>query len=166
MRPTFGRLTGDDLHALWGQGSLRLLAGCAPCQPFSTYSRRSRSPLYDEKWHLVAEFGRLVRESTPDFITLENVPQLVDHLVFQQLLAALCEYYVWWDVVQCINYGVPQTRKRLVLIASRFGEITLVPPRGGDVREATVRNTISRLPPLQAGETDPDDFLHSSFIAQ
>ena len=117
----------------------------------------------DEKWHLVAEFGRLVQESTPDFITVENVPQLVDHPVFQYLLTRLDGYHVWWDVVQCVDYGVPQTRKRLVLLASRFGEITLIPPCCKHRHESTtVRAAIAHLPTLQAGQTDADDPLHSA----
>ena len=157
------RLTGADLHALWGQEHITLLAGCAPCQPFSSYSRSRRSARQDEKWHLVAEFGRLVRESTPDFITVENVPQLADHEVFEDLLATLDGYHIWWDIVQCVNYGVPQTRKRLVLLASRAGAIALLPPRPTpNCESTTVRGAISHLPPLEAGDTDPADPLHSA----
>ena len=157
-------LTGADLRVLWGGEHATLLAGCAPCQPFSTYSRSARPAGDDDKWYLVAEFGRLVRESTPDFITVENVPQLADHRVFQQLLAILAErYHVWWDIVQCMDYGVPQTRKRLVLLASRCGEIGLVPPRLVNCHgSATVRETIADLPALVAGETHPGDPLHSA----
>ena len=157
------QLTGADLHALWGRDHITLLAGCAPCQPFSSYSRSAQPTHHDEKWQLVAEFGRLARESTPDFITVENVPQLADHDVFQDLLATLDGYDVWWDIVQCVDYGVPQTRKRLVLLASRSGRIALLPPRGTLGRDlTTVRGTISHLPPLQAGETDLADSLHSA----
>src|SRR5665213_113999 len=72
-------LSGADIRALWAKGHYRLLAGCAPCQPFSTYSRKGRKTRKDLKWSLVAEFGRLVRESQPDLVTMENVPQLVQH---------------------------------------------------------------------------------------
>ena len=156
-------LTGTDLHALWGPEHITLLAGCAPCQPFSTYSRSGRPTRQDKKWHLVAEFGRLVRESMPDLITVENVPQLADHDVFEELLVTLDGYYVWWDIVQCVDYGVPQTRKRLVLLASRGGAIALLPPcctRGREM--TTVRGTISHLAPLEAGNTDPTDPVHSA----
>ena len=154
------RLTGVELRALWRAEEMTLLAGCAPCQPFSTYGRSGRAARVDEKWELVAEFGRLVQESDPDLITVENVPQLADHPVFQRLLASLTRYHLWWDIVQCSDYGVPQTRKRLVLLASRFGPITLLPP--GRVEQSTVRGAISELPPLVAGETDRDDPVHSA----
>ena len=157
------QMTGTDLRALWGGKHVTLLAGCAPCQPFSTYSRSARPTQYDEKWHLIAEFARLAQESTPDFITVENVPQLADHPVFQELLSTLDRYHVWWDIIQCVDYGVPQTRKRLVLLASRFGQIKLVPPRLATChRLPTVRRTISHLHRLKAGETHPDDPLHSA----
>ena len=139
------------------------MAGCAPCQPFSSYSRSGRPARHDEKWHLVSEFGRLVQESTPDFVTVENVPQLADHDVFQDLLATLHAYHVWWDIVQCSDYGVPQTRKRLVLLASRAATIVLLPRASVPTRPSpTVRGAIFHLPPLRAGETDSGDPLHSA----
>ena len=157
------RLTGADLRTLWGQDHITLLAGCAPCQPFSSYSRSGRPTRQDEKWHLVAAFARLVRASMPDLITVENVPQLADHEVFDELLAALDGYHVWWDIVRCADYGVPQTRKRLVLLASQAGAIALLPPCCTSAYEvATVRETISHLPELEAGETDPGDPVHSA----
>src|ERR1700676_2183606 len=72
------KLNNSDLKSLWGNGP-RLLAGCAPCQSFSTYSRKGRKSRRDAKWGLVAEFGRLVEESQPEMVTMENVPQLLDH---------------------------------------------------------------------------------------
>ena len=153
----------DDLRALWDGGAVTLLAGCAPCQPFSTYSRKGRPYRRDNKWTLIADFGRLVREATPDFVTVENVPQLADHQVFECLLSALDGYHVWWDIVQCSDYGVPQTRKRLVLLASRLGDIELLPPRLKSERsQTTVRRAISHLPPLRAGDSDSNDPLHSA----
>ena len=157
------RLEGADLRALWGRGCLTLLAGCAPCQPFSTYGRGGGLGRRNGKWYLVAELGRLVQEARPDFVTVENVPQLADHEVFARFLGMLDRYHVWWDIVQCRDYGVPQTRQRLVLLASRFGKVGLMPARGAKDGEApTVRRTIGHLAPLQAGETDVDDPLHAA----
>lgn len=157
-------LSGDDIRALWQGGRYTLLAGCAPCQPFSTYSRRGRQARKDTKWDLVADFGRLVREAQPDFVTMENVPQMLDHEVFGDFIACLDGYHFWWDVIRCAEYGVPQTRKRLVLLASRLCPVKLVPPHFIDEQRnsATVRKAISHLPPLAAGETDPGDALHSA----
>ncbi len=158
------RLTGDGLKLLLKGFGRTLLAGCAPCQPFSTYSRKGRSQRDDDKWDLVWDFGRLVVELRPDFVTMENVPQLVDHPVFDEFLSALKGYNVWWDVIDCANYGVPQTRKRLVLLGSRWGELRLTPSSllGEQRRQATVRAAIGHLPRLEAGEGDESDRLHAS----
>jgi len=155
-------LSGKELEKLWPQkSSHRLLAGCAPCQPFSTYSRKGRTSRTDNKWDLVSDFGRLISETNPDFITMENVPQLADHSVFQDFLKSAREYHVWNGVVECRSYGVPQTRKRLVLLGSRWGSIELVPPTLVDEQAGpTVRDAIGHLPALSAGEVDPADSLH------
>ncbi|NOT53738.1 MAG: DNA (cytosine-5-)-methyltransferase [Deltaproteobacteria bacterium] len=156
-------LTSKELRAFWKEGTHSLLAGCAPCQPFSTYSRKGRGSRKDTKWELVADFGRLVREARPDFVTMENVPQLVDHPVFAAFLDTLSDYQIWWDVINCAQYGVPQTRKRLVLLASRLGPISLLPPVvDKNENPATVRHAIAHLPPIAAGESDPNDTLHSA----
>jgi DNA (cytosine-5)-methyltransferase 1 len=77
------KVSGDQLRSLWGKGRHTLLAGCAPCQPFSTYGRqKGRNPTSKGQWDLVLDFGRLIREAQPQLITMENVPQLVNHNVF------------------------------------------------------------------------------------
>lgn len=157
-----GEMSGAELAKMFGDGKLRLLAGCAPCQPFSTYSRKGRRVRKDTKWGLVSDFGRLIQEIQPDFVTMENVPQLIDHPVFEDFLQALEGYSIWWSVVDCTLYGVPQTRKRLVLIASRFGSIELLPPNLFKQCYATVREAISHLPLLEAGCSDPNDPLHTA----
>lgn len=154
-----GTLTGGELQPLWGKKGRTPLAGCAPCQSFSTYSREGRKSRSDEKWELVATFGRLVRESMPDLVTMENVPQLLDHVVFADFLRSLAGYHVWYEPVECTSYHIPQTRKRLVLLASRLGPIAIKPAPTG-VTQPTVRAAISHLPRLAAGESDPNDSIH------
>jgi DNA (cytosine-5)-methyltransferase 1 len=157
-------VSGDQLRSLWTNGNRTLLAGCAPCQPFSTYGRqKGKHPRSKRRWDLVSDFARLIREAKPDLVTMENVPQLVQHEVFDELISSLSEHHVSWQVVDCFQYGVPQTRKRLVLLASRFGPIELVSPPKNDRRKiATVKQAISLLPRLGAGECDPTDSLHSA----
>ena len=140
----------------------KLLADCAPCQPFSAYSQKHRKIHSDSKWKLVFDFARLVKETKPDFVTIENVPQLLNHRVFKNLLNELKEYYVWHDVINCAEYGIPQTRKRLVLLASRLGSIELIPPQFAQNSYKTVRESIFHLPQLEAGETDKNDSLHTA----
>ena len=154
-------LAGSDISRLFVDGQPRILVGCAPCQPFSTYSQ-NRS---DEKWRLLAEFVRLVREVQPDIVSMENVPRLTafhNGRLFGDFLTTLEKegYSVWWKVVDCAGYGVPQTRKRLVVLASRLGAIELVPPMHSPHTQRTVRDAIGGLPPIAAGEGRAEDPLH------
>ena len=119
-------VTATELRKFWGRTAYKLLAGCAPCQSFSKYSRQGREMRPDKKWSLVAVFGELIDKSQPDLVTMENVPQLLEHSVFSDFLESLRGYHVWYEAIDCARFGVPQTRKRLVLIASRLGPISLI----------------------------------------
>lgn len=156
-------LTAQEVIDLFGDARFKLLAGCAPCQPFSTYSRSDRrkkgGEAEDGDWALVASFGRLVREVQPDLVTMENVPQLLLHGVFHQFLEILEDYQVVWSVVDCDRIGVPQKRRRMVLMASRFGSERLHLLEA-DMPVETVRSKIAALPGLEAGEGDAEDPLH------
>lgn len=152
-------LTAKQIRPYFAGADITLLAGCAPCQPFSTYSRSGRNSEYESQWPLVSAFGRLVKNLKPDLVTMENVPQLADHPVFEQLIKSLAGYKKWWSVVECTSIGIPQTRKRLVLLASRLGSKGLALTEGL-APDATVRQVIGALPPIQAGERHPDDELH------
>lgn len=157
-------LTADDLLKPLTTDGVSLLAGCAPCQPFSTYSQRAerkgtarRGRGGRDDWELVEQFGRLVRELQPNLVTMENVPPLEKQYVFERLLEELDGYSVDARVVECRSIGLPQTRKRLVLVASRLGPIKL--PEF-DLPRSTVRDTIDDLPPLEAGGSDSEDRIH------
>ncbi len=158
-------LTGSQLADLWAKEGFTMLAGCAPCQPFSTYARSARKSRVVEahKWDLVGAFGRLVKESQPHFVTMENVAQLLDHPIFDEFCDALSGYEIWHEVIECADFGVPQTRKRLVLLASRLGPIQLTrPPHIEQNSARTVRQAIAHLKPLDAGDVDPKDQLHAA----
>ncbi|MGB3441640.1 MAG: DNA cytosine methyltransferase [Actinophytocola sp.] len=159
-------LTADDIEPFLFGAKYSLLAGCAPCQPFSSYSQSRRAGVNFDKaddgnldWKLVASFGRLVKEVQPDLVTMENVAQLAAHPVFDDFLKSLDGYHVWWKVVECSAIGVPQSRKRLVLIASRLGEIEVDLSSYADSQK-TVRRTIFSLPQIEAGEQHGSDPLH------
>ncbi|EAQ96889.2 DNA cytosine methyltransferase [Congregibacter litoralis] len=151
--------TASELTALFGNARVKILAGCAPCQPFSTYAQRY-DELRDHKWSLLYEFARLAKATKPDVITMENVPKLAKHPVFLDFVDTLqrLNYRTWFKVVDSCDYGVPQSRKRLVLLASLHGDIELVPPTTPKPR--TVKQAIGRLRPLAAGEGAPRDPLH------
>jgi DNA (cytosine-5)-methyltransferase 1 len=153
------RLSSKEVSELFRPGDIRLLAGCAPCQPFSTYSRSGRGKRHDSQWPLVQAFGRLVRETLPELVTMENVPQLLDHEVFESFLSSLDGYSKWWGLVDCSSIGIPQTRKRLVLLASRLGDCQLS-LKQKNVGITTVRQAIGDLPVLSAGEQSAIDRMH------
>ena len=155
------KLRGQHIRRLFAKGQPRILVGCAPCQPFSTYSQNRT----DAKWKLLGEFGRLVAEVEPDVLSMENVPRLANFHGGDLLRGFLREledagYAVWSRVVDCAAYGVPQTRQRLVVLASRVGAIELVPPTHQPSRYRTVRDAIAGLAPLGAGESAKSDPLH------
>lgn len=154
-------VSGKDLLRIWEKDCIKLLAGCAPCQPFSSYQKGKKS-VDDNKWKLLNEFSRLVIETQPELITMENVPQLQSHSVFAKFKKTLKEngYFIWNDVVNCLDYGIPQKRHRLVLLASKLGEITLDNPTHAD-SHLSVRDAIGHLTPLRAGERDKIDSLHA-----
>lgn len=151
----------SDLNKLYGNAKIRILAGCAPCQPFSTYSQRYDT-LTSPRWPLLYQFGRLVKSTRPDIVTMENVPLVEKHAVFDDFVATLQRhgYKVWKNVVDCTQYGLPQTRRRMVLLASLIGPIELISPTHKKPR--TVKDAIGKLPAIRAGSVNNDDAFHIS----
>ncbi len=156
------KLDASEIIRLWGNSRFTLLAGCAPCQPFSLY-RQGKTAEKDGRWNLLAEFQRLALETAPTLITMENVPRLAEQSIFAEFIAALegAKYNVSYQVVKSADYGVPQQRERLVLLASKLGLVELISPTHAD-KPRTVRQSISKLPALSAGGVHPRDPLHHS----
>jgi DNA (cytosine-5)-methyltransferase 1 len=160
IRKDIAKVTAAEIKRLLGKGQLTLLAGCAPCQPFSTYSQSARKKKAHRDWGLLSSFGKLVKAVRPDFVTMENVPELVDHRIFKNFLSMLEGYRVDWKIIECADIGIPQTRSRLVLVASRKGEIKLNLSKVKNT--ATVRQAIKGLPKIGAGEKHKKDALHTA----
>ena len=148
----------SDLEEHYGESSIRALVGCAPCQPFSAHTRRTGC---SDNCALVGEFARLIREGMPDLISMENVPGLSRHDSFRDLVALLkdLEYDLAFDLLRFQQYGVPQRRRRLVMVASRLGPITLPKPSGETTK---VEDFIRNLDPIEAGEVSLDDPVHGT----
>lgn len=163
LQKSVEELSLADLEPVLQGKALTLLAGCAPCQPFSKY-QRGKIDSSDDRWNLLSHFGRLVREMKPDIVTMENVPRLANEDVFQNFVRALKKegFHVSHSVVNCTDYGVPQSRQRLVLLASKLGPIELDKPKIAARRHRTVRDAIIGLPRLKAGEADPKDPMHQA----
>lgn len=176
---------GAELSALYRPGGIKLLVGCAPCQPFSVHTRKYRKhkkPHQDAKWGLLNDFGRLIEEVEPEIVAFENVTPIRKEDIFADFVGKLesLKYSVYQKLVYCPDYGVPQKRRRLVLLASTLGDISLLPKThlraaSGCAGETsllqaedygrlkpcpTVRETIGNLPPIAAGGVSEADQLH------
>lgn len=154
-------VSGEELNALWSPGVVRLLAGCAPCQPFSSYA--NTATVDKAKWRLLREFARLVDESRPDLVTMENVPRLQQAQPFKGFLRALKRggYQVAYAVLNAADFGAPQQRKRLVLVASRLGPVAVPEPtHKGTENWVTVRQAVGHLKKLKDGQSCKSDPLH------
>lgn len=157
-------VNGEQINDLYDDDVIKILVGCAPCQPFSQMRFKLRDAnANDEKYNLLLEFGRLIQEVQPTIVSMENVPQIQKTTIFQQFINILDEqgYYHSEGVVYCPDYGIPQTRKRFVLVGSRLGPIELIPPTH-DRNNIHIRDYIGNLPPIHAGEVSPYDPLHRS----
>jgi len=140
-----------------------LFTGCAPCQPFTKQHTMRPDPDQDERVPLLAHFARLVEGCRPDLVFVENVPglQKLDSGAqpFGEFLSRLdaAGYRADYRAIVLAKYGIPQLRRRLVLVASRHGAVCLPDETHGsgapNERYATVRDWISHLPPIHAGET-------------
>lgn len=115
----------------------------------------------DEKYNLLVQYGRLIEEVQPTIVSMENVPQIQETNVFDEFLEILAEngYHLDYRVIYCPDYGIPQTRRRFVLVGSTLGDINIINPTH-DRNDIHVEDFIGDLPPIAAGEADPNDPLH------
>lgn len=143
-------LSSSELNELFGTSKIKVLVGCAPCQPFSSYTFKDPDKKDNEKWKLLYEFQRLILETKPDIVSMENVSQLINFKkgpVFNDFIETLKNegYFTHFEIVNCPEYGIPQKRKRLVLIASKLGSINLIPKTHSKDNFVTVKDAIGGL---------------------
>jgi DNA (cytosine-5)-methyltransferase 1 len=150
---------------------INVLAACAPCQPYSTMGHsKTKSTSDHDKWGLLDDLRKIVEYVEPGVVVTENVLQVRKDEVYGDFVSTLEELgYVINDDdnknVYCPEYGIPQNRKRWVLIASRHGKIELPKPLYADESEyPTVKETIGHLPPIKAGEVHENHELHRSQV--
>lgn len=138
-------------------GALDLLAGCPPCQGFSTIrTRRQATSVPDPRNRLVAQFARWVEALRPRAVMMENVPGLADDIRMTRMVRRLerLGYRLTRGVLDAALYGVPQRRRRLVLVGLLGAE---VPFGNAESTMVTVRDAIGALPRPETS----DDPLHN-----
>ena len=158
-------VTSDKLAQLYPENHVKILVGCAPCQPYSPYNKGRKDK--DEKWKLLSNFADLISDIKPDIVSMENVPDLVtfqEGQVYQDFIECLEEDYTVtkYPKVFCPDYGVPQRRKRLVIFASKHGKLELLPPTCTPDQYKKVKDAIDGLEVLQAGQVSQKDPYHKA----
>ncbi len=153
-------VSAKEVKKLYGSAKVRVLVGCAPCQPFSRLNLKDISQIQLQP---LEKFAQLVEQLKPDIVSMENVKGLLKNPVFKSFLQTLDRngYSYSYQIVDFSDYGVPQKRHRLVLLASRFGDISLISPTHKN-RKVTVRDVISKLEPIKDGETSKKDPFHKA----
>ena len=136
------------------KGQLDLLAGCPPCQGFSVLrTQNGARSAEDSRNQLIEQMLRFARVLRPRAIMMENVPKLREQELFKTFCAKLTKigYQIRWEVKDAARYGVPQRRKRLILVAGYGFDIPLAPET---VTPKTVREAIGNLD--EAGKSGDD----------
>jgi len=152
-------VSAKEIEKLYGkEEAIRVLIGCAPCQPFS---KLNLNDITEKQLQPLNKFAQLIDEIKPEIVSMENVKNLIKNPVFYGFIKILekNQYRYTYQVVDFSDYGVPQKRKRLVLLASRLGDITLIVPTHKN-KKRTVRDVIAHLEPIGDGETSEKDPLH------
>lgn len=165
------KLFGDDLlqldpldllrHIGLKPGQVDVLTACVPCQTFSTLGRKHRVK-NDRRSQLISRIGDFASVIKPRAVVMENVPPLEKDVRFRRLLGRLHRlgFGLWHQVVDAADFGVPQRRRRLVLIAIKGLQDEEVPVVHVDnpllaafVKRRTVRDAFSSLD--QCSSDDP-----------
>jgi DNA (cytosine-5)-methyltransferase 1 len=149
----------DEIKQNLGETEIHLIAGCPPCQGFSSIRRLNKSkPVNDPRNDLINEYVRFVEYFKPYTIMLENVPWLEQDSLFIDAKKRLKDmgYVIDVSVVNVRDYGVPQNRKRLVMVGSRLGTISIAKPNN---KKVTVRDCIEKITKPEKSK----DKLHKIF---
>jgi DNA (cytosine-5)-methyltransferase 1 len=156
------RLVVDDIRNvksidLFFEKKTKILFGGPPCQGFSTSNQKTRSKNNISNW-LFQEFVRITDLWKPDWVVLENVKGIVETeqgLFLRNIVDEFTQlgYTCSYDILNALEYGVPQVRSRFFLIGSRHGKLVTM-PKSIFSNPITVKDAISDLPPLINGANE------------
>lgn len=144
-----------------------IFIGCSPCQYWSKVNTDRYSSSFTK--NLLSDFQRFVEFFRPGYIIVENVPGIKNkrnnHVLMNFLdFLSFSGYSYKEDIINVLNHGVPQTRRRFLLIATRISETVPYPKTEYYNGALTVRNYIgggNGFEPINAGHIDQTDFIHS-----
>ncbi len=156
-----GTYPSQNITNMYSENKTKVLMGCAPCQPFSSLQKNTQDKTKESRWGLLYSFLEHIEKVKPEIVSMENVPSLRNEIVFKDFIEKLEElnYHVHYQVVDASDYGVAQRRKRLLLLASKLGEIKFIEPTHLDNKK-TVRDVIGKMPKIKNGEIHKSDPLH------
>lgn len=154
----------NNIKKLYEKNVIRVLVGCAPCQPFSSHTFKNKNKDSDSRWNLLTYFGKIVQDTLPEIVSMENVRGITKTNIFKMFLDVLEKnsYFIDYKIIHAPNYGAPQNRSRLILLASRLGSIKIPNSTFTKKTYLTVKDIIKKLQPIKAGETSKKDLLHKA----
>jgi len=157
------QISAEEVILLFGEKekTVRVLIGCAPCQPFSKLNLKR---ITKKQLQPLEKFSQLIERIQPDIVSMENVSGLADknkYPIFKTFINTLerNNYKYKYEIVDVSEYGVPQKRKRLVLLASKFGDIELI-KRTHRNNKVTVRDVIKNVESIKDGQISKKDPIH------
>lgn len=150
-------LTKERLAGALGGQQVDIVVGGPPCQSYSTLGKRRM----DDRANLFLQYKRILQILQPQAFIFENVTGILsmDHgRLFQRVESEFraLGYDVRHDILNAVDFGVPQQRERVILVGMK-GEnnyIFPVPTHGpGKKPYVTLKDAIGDLPPLKSGES-------------
>jgi DNA (cytosine-5)-methyltransferase 1 len=143
---------------------VKILAGCAPCQTFSSHTFKVKNRKDDVRWNMIDHFLKGIKGIKPDIISMENVRGITKTEIFSKFLKQVKKlgYKVSYKVVNCADYGMPQNRNRLVFLASKIGDISISKYTHTKENHVPIKNIIKDLPKIKCGTSSKKDKVHKS----
>ena len=149
-------ISDDQILEYKDKYSIDIIIGGPPCQGFSLAGNIGRRFLDDDRNRLFLEYLRFVRIIKPKMFVLENVAAMVTHnkgRTISEIIDSFTElgYSLKYQVLNAVNYCVPQERRR-VFIIGMLNENTFVFP-DKDSNIISISQAIGDLPVLSSGES-------------
>lgn len=150
-------ISNEEIKKLIGNNKIDVIIGGPPCQGFSIAGKIGRNFIDDERNQLFKEFVRFVEVIKPRIFVMENVAALKTHNKGKTIGEIVKEfervgYTVKYDVLNAVNYGVPQQRRRIFVIGTLDKENKFNFPEK-TTKQITIAEVLKGLPKLESGET-------------